>query len=418
MLVVGEESPPPAEHGTITRVKRVVEVKLLPDGEEFDAILGTLELCNSLANTVAEYAHRSKNHDKYALQQAMYTDVKAGGLSAQPAIRVIKKVADAYTTLKSNLKNGNYGEPGSKRYEKAAGKPVQFRKYSAQPFDDRCLSWQMDSRTVSIWTIHGRLKGIPFVGHPDQLADLQKFRKGETDLVLRDGNLYLIATLDEPAPPPITPVGVVGVDLGIVNIAVTSNGTFHAGEELNKTRERYQRIRTTLQKKGTKSAKRRLKTRRRKEARFIKDTNHVVSKKIVAEVERTGHGIALEELTGIRERVRLRKPQRAKVHSWSFRQLGDFIAYKAEQKGIPVVFVDPRNTSRMCSSCGYIDRKNRKDQETFLCRECGVSLHADYNGSLNISVLGHSQLSLDAAPSSLPVTMRGTQAPTLVVGVL
>ncbi|MFI6495377.1 hypothetical protein ACIBK0_50025, partial [Streptomyces sp. NPDC050564] len=56
------------------------------------------------------------------------------------------------------------------------------------------------------------------------------------------------------------------------------------------------------------SAKRRLKKRRRKEARRARDINHKIAKHVVAEAERTGRGIALEDLTGIRERVRLAKP--------------------------------------------------------------------------------------------------------------
>lgn len=377
-------------------VKRVVQVKLLPTGEQFDALRETLELCNTQANIVSEYAWTNKKQGR-KLRADLYHRVKESGLSAQPTQHVIKKVSDAYTTFHANLKNGNYGEPGSKRRIKAESKPIRFRKHSAQPYDDRCLSWQTDQHTVSIWTTRGRLKNIPYTGHPDQLADLHKHREGETDLLLRDGNFYLVATLDEEAPRPITPSGVIGVDLGIVNIAVTSSNEKFAGEKLNKARERYLRIRKELQKKGTKSAKRKLKKRRRKESRFAKDVNHCISKKIVAEAERTGHGIALEELKGIRERVRLRKPQRAKVHSWSFRQLGGFIAYKAERNGIPVVSVDPRNTSRMCSSCGCIDKRNRPDQETFRCKECGVSLHADHNAAMNIAALGHSQLFPDAA---------------------
>jgi IS605 OrfB family transposase len=85
-----------------------------------------------------------------------------------------------------------------------------------------------------------------------------------------------------------------------------------------------------------------LRKRRRKEARFAADVNHQISKRIVAEAERTGCGIAVEQLTGIRDRVRLRKPQRATVHSWAFAQLGSFLAYKAKQAGVAFVKVDPR----------------------------------------------------------------------------
>ena len=184
-----------------------------------------------------------------------------------------------------------------------------------------------------------------------------------------------------PKPSPYEPDGFIGVDLGIVNIATTSTGYQAAGRGLNRYRKRQLALRAKLQKKGTKSAKRLLKKRRRKEARHAKNINHIISKTIVTEAERTGRGIALEDLTGIRDRVRLRKPQRVALHSWAFAQLADFIVYKARRAGVPVVFVDPAYTSRQCAECGHIDRLNRVSQALFTCRGCGVVAHADRNAS-------------------------------------
>ncbi|MGW8687801.1 RNA-guided endonuclease InsQ/TnpB family protein, partial [Streptomyces sp. NPDC055817] len=177
-------------------------------------------------------------------------------------------------------------------------------------------------------------------------------------------------------------------DLGIVNIATTSDGQIMAGRRLNRGRLRERVLRQKLQKKNTPSAKRRLKKRRRKEAWRARDINHKIAKHVVAEAERTGRGIALEDLTGIRARVRLRKPQRATLHSWAFAQLGAFIAYKARRAGVPVVFVDPAYTSQQCCECGHIDKKNRASQARFTCRNCGVVAHADRNASHNIARKG------------------------------
>jgi putative transposase len=105
----------------------------------------------------------------------------------------------------------------------------------------------------------------------------------------------------------------------------------------------------------------------------------------VTEAERTGRGIALEDLTGIRDRVRFSKPQRVTLSSWAFAQLGAFIAYKARRAGVPVVYVDPAYTSRTCADCGHVDNKNRVSQAWFICRSCGVVAHADRNGSRNIA---------------------------------
>jgi putative transposase len=348
-------------------VKLAVQVRLLPDAAQEAALRATLDLANQAANLVSEVAWVRCVFRAFHLHRLVYGQVRAMGLSAQPAVRVIKKVADAY------------------KIDRRAKRT--FRRDAAQPYDDRCLSWQPDQHTVSIWTIAGRLKGVRFAVGEHQQA-LLAHRKGESDLLCRDGKWYLYATCEFPEPPQVTPAGFLGIDLGIVNIATTSDNQRHAGKRLNRVRHRNRQLRAKLQRKGTKSAKRLLRHRRRKEARFATDTNHVISKRIVAEAERTGRGIALEDLTGIRGRVRLRTPQRATLHSWAFHQLGHFIAYKARRAGVVVVWVDPAYSSQACSECGHVDRDNRPDQARFCCRSCGFAGHADWNAACNIAMRG------------------------------
>jgi putative transposase len=241
---------------------------------------------------------------------------------------------------------------------------------------------------VSIWTVAGRLKKLRFTASPDQITMLSAHRKGESDLRFRDGRWFLLATCDLPDRPVTVPDGFLGVDLGIANIATTSTGTRHCGKRLNAVRHRQRELRRRLQAKRTKSAKRLLKKRRRAEARFAANTNHVIAKQIVTEAERTGQGIALEDLRGIRDRVRLRKPQRVTLHAWSFHQLGGFISYKAARAGVAVIHIDPSYTSQQCSACGHVDKNNRPDQETFSCTSCGFAEHADVNAARNIAARG------------------------------
>lgn len=319
------------------------------------------------------------------LQRAHYRLVKSMGLSAQPALHVIRKVADAYTTRSANLNAGNYGPRCGTRYKRVETTPIRFRATAAHAYDDRCLSWQMDAHTVSIWTVNGRVKGIAFSGSATHLDMLRRYRHGESDLVYRDGSWYLYATCEISESERREPNSWMGVDLGLANVATTSTGYRVRGRGLRRHRERQRRLRGKLQSKGTKSSKRLLKRRRWKDARYANDLNHQISKRIVVEAERTGNGIGLEDLTGIRERVRLRKPQRTALHSWGFRQLARFIQYKARRAGIPVVFVDARDTSRTCHRCGFADKKNRLNQSEFCCRSCGFVEHADVNASRNIA---------------------------------
>ncbi|MFH8738399.1 RNA-guided endonuclease InsQ/TnpB family protein [Streptomyces sp. NPDC017964] len=371
-------------------MKLVVRVKLLPTPVQAAALEATLHACNQAATWAAGVAFEENARRPLELRKHTYAEIRARwGLGAQAAQHAIKKTCDAYTTLKANLRNGRYGQPGTKRHARASGKPVVFRPQAAQPYDDRMLSWQHQARTVSIWTTAGRLKGVRFTGQAEQVEVLAAHRRGESDLVCQGGKWFLIATCEiAEAAPNTHPAGFLGVDLGIVNIAATSDGERHCGRRINRKREQDRKLRSKLQQKQTKSARRRAKKYAGKEARRNKDINHKISKRIVAEAERTGRGIALETLTGIRERARLRKPQRVKIHSWPFAQLGSFIAYKAKRAGVPVVHVDPAYTSQECSQCRHTARGNRPSQAVFSCRVCGFVEHADHNASHNIAHRG------------------------------
>ncbi|CAB1129488.1 protein of unknown function [Candidatus Hydrogenisulfobacillus filiaventi] len=170
-----------------------------------------------------------------------------------------------------------------------------------------------------------------------------------------------------------------------VNIATDSDGETYSGGHLNGLRKRHAKLRQRLQQKGTKSAKRLLKKRRRKEHRFATDVNHRIAKRLVAKAKDTGRGIALEDLTGIRDRITVKKAQRRRQHSWAFYQLRTFVSYKAKLAGVPVALVDPRNTSRTCPLCGLIDKRNRPDQAHFRCIGCGFAGPADTIAAGNIA---------------------------------
>jgi putative transposase len=299
--------------------------------------------------------HAARVFRRINAQHRFYSDLRGRfGLAPQPSIRIIGKVADAYAAPRANFAAGDYGPPGSDRCRRVDESPIVFRPLAAQPFDTRCLSWRFPddagrTATVSIWTVADRVKNVRIIGEPQHLMLLRNSLIGETDLIRRDGKWFLQATID---------------------------------------RKRQARLRQRLQARKTSSARRLLKMRRRKEARFAADVNHQISKHIVAEAERTGHGIVVEALTGIRDRIRLHKPQRATLHAWAFAQLGSFPAYKAKQSGVAFIEVDPPYTSRTCNACGWVDKRNRRSQAVFECGQCRFVGHADHNAAINIARRG------------------------------
>jgi IS605 OrfB family transposase len=348
-------------------MKLIAQLKLLPNPEQADALGRTLETTNAACNSISDVAWDTRTFGKFALQKLSYQDVRETfGLSAQMVIRALAKVGDAYKLDKQTKRT--------------------FRPLASIAYDDRILSFTLPASSISIWTLDGR-QSIPFVCGERQRRMLAT-RKGESDLLFHRGEWYLLVTCEVEEVDPQDVDDVLGIDLGVTNIASDSDGTIHNSRMMTNVRYRHRRLRTKLQKKGTKAAGRRLKQLAGHERRFAKDVNHTISKRIVETAERTKRGIALEHLKGIRTRVRARRQQRAQLHSWSFHQLRTFIGYKAQRAGIPVVLVDPRNTSRRCPACNSTDKANRPNQSTFGCVSCGCVGHADTIAAENIRVLG------------------------------
>ena len=344
-------------------MKLTAQVKLQPTEEQAKSLQLTLQTANEACNYISDIAWQEQVFGQYSLHKLVYYPVRERfGLSAQMTVRCIAKVADSYKTGRSIKRT--------------------FKINGGIAYDSRILRYNLERSTVSIGTLNGRLH-IPFACGERQ-RELLRSQQGESDLVLFRDSFYLLATCNIDDPDPVDVEGVLGVDLGIVNIAVTSDGDIFSGNQVNNVRHRHRRLRRKLQKKGTKSAKRLLKKLSGRERRFAKDVNHVISKRIVEKAQGTKRAIAVEKLTGISHRVTVRKAQRATLHSWSFYQLKNFIEYKAHMVGIPIIMVNPRNTSRTCPVCGCIDKRNRKTQAIFSCVNCGFSGAADHIAAINI----------------------------------
>ena len=235
---------------------------------------------------------------------------------------------------------------------------------------------------VSLATVEGR-ETIPLLtGGYARLS--QRILRGQSDLLYVKNKFYLCLVVEQPEEPLFTPEGILGVDLGIVKLATTSDGVSYSGEDVEAVREHYTEKKAELQRVGSKSSKRKLRRIAGNEARFKRYTNHVISKELVAVAKVTKRALALEDLAGIRSRTTVRKEQRERHGKWAFGQLRAFIEYKAKVAGVPVLMVDPRDTSRRCSMCGHVEKGNRVSQSEFRCRSCGCELNADFNAAMNI----------------------------------
>ncbi len=348
-------------------MKLTAQLRLLPDPAQRTLLTETLNRANAACNRLSEYAFANGVFQQFSLHRACYHATRAEfNLSAQVVVRAIAKVSASYKL--------------DRKVQRV------FRPTGAFPFDERILKFYPAKQAVSIWTVDGRQR-IPFVCGERQRQMLQH-QQGESDLVLHRGEFYLLAACEIEEPDLTLVDDALGVDLGVANLATDSDGETFTGAGVEQNRQWYAGRRKALQSVGTRSAKRRLKQLGSRQARFQRDTNHIISKRLVQKAQDTKRAIVLEDLGGIGSRTTVQRGQRARRSNWAFAQLGSFIGYKAKLSGVQVLYIDPAYTSQTCSACGYCAKQNRKSQSVFLCVSCGHGANADVNASLNIRARG------------------------------
>ncbi len=348
-------------------MKLTLQLKLVPTPEQHTALTATMRAFNAAASFAAQVAFAAQVFGQPAIHARCYRELRERfGVSAQMAVRAIGKAVETFKRDKKHC-------------------PV-FRADGAMTYDHHLLGWKGPAH-VSLLTLQGR-QIVAMVYGAYQTGFLPRL-KGQVDLVLRAGTLYLYATIDVPADTPLHPTHFLGVDLGIVAIATDSEGHRYTGAHIDVVRQRAATARRTYQATGTHAAKRRLKHMAGRQALFQRWINHGLAKRLVQYAKDTQAALVLEDLTHIRDRITVRRRQRARLHNWSFRQLRNFITYKAQRAGVPLLFVDPRNTSRTCAACAYIDKRNRRSQAVFSCLHCGHTANADHNAARNLATRGH-----------------------------
>ena len=318
------------------------------------------------------------------LQSLCYYEVRLRfGLSSNLAQQVCRRVA------------------GSRKVAQQKNRPVKEFKKPFVTYDARIFSFREKDWTVSITTVAGRERFELAIGNYQRGKLAGAKPKAATLLQRRDGAFYLQICVETETPTTTVQERVIGVDFGRTDIAHTSEGDNWHGQQLNRVRDHYSKLRAVLQQrasKGTRSSRRRcrelLQRLSGKERRFQTWVNHRISKTIVARAKATGSVIALEDLTGIRERtnqVPRSKTERRRANSWAFYQLRSFISYKALKAGIKVVLVNPRYTSQTCHQCLHIHpdpEQSYRSRKKFKCGHCGWEGDADFNSASVIALLG------------------------------
>lgn len=383
-------------------MKRVVCIPIRPTVEQSSLLLETANQFTQAFNIACKTGWEHNEKNAVNLHKFCYHPSRKllPNLASDYHVQAIRKASAAISTAFTFIKRGKKSScPNSKLC------PPLMNGGTFKMFWDQHL--------VRISTIKGRIN-IPIIIPRCYLEAIKNGRVCTGDLIFRNGAWIIHVSLDIPRPQvsSLFKNFVAGVDLGINHPAVvTTQRTFLGEKRWKDIENKTFRQRRKLQKKGTQSARRKLKRIRKKQSRFRTNCDHVLSKRIVQNML-PGGTIVLENLTDIRNRTGVSKRQRRRVHSWSFARLKKFIQYKAENFGIKLVLIDPRHTSQTCSKCGYQHRLNRKTQSLFHCRSCGFQLNADLNAARNIrdKHLASFGTSLGSRPSSTGPTSSRTQS--------
>jgi putative transposase len=296
---------------------------------------------------------------KTPLQRRCYAEVKERfGLQAQLVINAITQAVEMVKTAQS--------------------KPEVSQELSIRYNFPRCASISKDWTRLSLSTIQGRVTFKLLI--PEVFEPYLEWKLGERTLI-KDykGRFFFCFTFSteiDIQPKTSNHCNILGVDLGVNSLAVTSDGEFFGS--VKQQRIRWERLVAELQAKGTRAAKRKLQKVSGTWKRFMNWVNHNVSKRIVEKLSE-GDVLVMEDLTYIRQTAKYN----GWVHKWTFRELQRFLEYKATLKGVRVVYVRPHYTSKECNQCH--SRNTSRHRDFFACHSCGHTLNSDLNGARNIA---------------------------------
>jgi IS605 OrfB family transposase len=376
-----------------------VSCKLKASQSQAAKLDATLEAFGQALNWVNQNTPE-KVANAVKLQSLCYREIRARfGLSSNLA-RTTSRLRDQQVCRRL---------AGARKVARQKNRPVKAFKRGFATYDARIFSFREKDWTVSLTTVEGRERFELAIGRY-QREQLAGSNPKSATLVKRKDGFYSIQICVETEPcPPQGTDRVLGVDLGRTDIAHTSEGDNWNGQQLNKVRDHHSRLRAVLQRKaskGTRSSRRRcrelLQRLSGKERRFqsrqrcVAKTwvNHRISKAIVSRAKTTNSAIALEDLTGIRERVNQQprsKTERRRANSWAFYQLRQFLEYKARVAGVSLILVPPAYTSQTCHKCLHVHpdpAQSYRSGKSFKCGHCGWEGDADLNGANVIALLG------------------------------
>ena len=338
----------------------------------------TEQSSRSLSETQKAYIVALNHSSKVAFEKKVFNSVALHHVTYQDVRELTELPANLVCSARNVV---------AEAYKRDKEKHHRWKETAAMRYDARTLTVKIDRQYATLTTLQGRVRvSLILSEYHKQYLD-GGWEIEPTATVSHKGLswfLHLIVTKDIPDSPSEVAIG---VDSGIVRIATTSTGKVFKGGNIKHIRERRFKQRRDLQAARHKSRNQRrlLKRLAGKERRSVDWLLWNVANEIAAEALKANAGtIVVEDLKGIRTRIKVAKKQRLIHHGWPFSSLFAKIKHVGSKHGVKIESVDARNTSKKCHKCGYCDAANRKSQTVFICVRCGHKSNADFNASLNV----------------------------------
>lgn len=368
-------------------MSRTICIRLMGHSEEMrDTILAFVGACNE----VSWHAVLCQEFNSVNLHKDLYYYLReTWDLKAQMACTVFRSVAACYK------------QEDKKKQSKRRNQGVFFQKSSmplqhGRDWSFRKIENDSDAKNkllFSISTLKGRVLVEGRIGAFQRHYLDSGWEPTRAVLVSKGSEVWIHLTLEKEAPTVENSSdkspAFAGVDLGQNNLAVFDLQRKHIGfwkggvvkDEQRKSRRVFQ----SLQSKGTRGARRKLRSLGGKQRRWQKQQNHLLANAIVKKAKTCGaNGIVLEDLKGIRQNGKRRTAkERADFHGWSFGELRRILTYKAIAQGLSVHLVNPYQTSKICPCCHAVSSHRLKHR--FRCQVCHYELNADLVGARNIA---------------------------------
>ena len=300
-------------------------------------------------------------------------------LPAQSIIRTYKEVIAALRSIKTNKHNDA---------------KIPQRHNLAMRLDKRLYDKLNKNGIALTGEQKGKRTHVGFITYPQVEKMFNFYVPKDPLLFIRDGRVFLSVPF-EALEQPITNDISIGVDMGVKRLFVTSEGNAFKDTQYLSERRKVRYLKSKLQEKKSKSAKRHLKKLRRRERHLSNDMCHRATNALLNSTDASI--IVLEDLSKIKQSTsKTKEGYKRKKHNnmlsqVPFYQFKEMLTYKAQLRGKRVETVSPTYTSQTDS------RSNKRDGIRQGCRYIcsdGIVLDADWNASVNIAKRGNHPTSI------------------------